>query len=222
MSSIVPYAVPWSRTGLDVGGLPSRAPDREAPTGAAPRLAGPPHQRRRAQQGDGRARGAQRRSRPCGPAAARRPCAARRPPPAARRAPPRWSTAAASPASCSRLPLTTQGYIVYARSPAGDGVRPIRCSRAAAPSATADGSSMRRIPLSSSTSSCSSQPSQPTASSPSTFSSAAYSSALNRSSTWQNCQAGRDPGDDQQPRATRSSGSARCRCRRPGRRAAPR
>ncbi len=49
------------------------------------------------------------------------------------------------------------------------------------------------MPLSSSTSSCSSQPSQPTASSPSAFSSTAYSSAVHRSSTWQNCQAGRDP-----------------------------
>lgn len=97
------------------------------------------------------------------------------------------------PASCSRLPLTTQGYIVYARSPAGDGVSPMRCSRAAAPSATADGSSIRRMPLSSSTSSCSSHPSHPTVSSPSTFSRTAYSSALHRSSTWQNCQAGRDP-----------------------------
>ncbi len=52
---------------------------------------------------------------------------------------------------------------------------------------------MRRMPLSSSTSSCSSHPSQPTASSPSTFSRAAYSRALTRSSTWQNCQVGRDP-----------------------------
>lgn len=52
---------------------------------------------------------------------------------------------------------------------------------------------MRRMPESSSTSSCSSQPSQPTANSPSTFSRAAYSRALTRSSTWQNCQVGRDP-----------------------------
>ncbi|CAM5453018.1 hypothetical protein STENM327S_00522 [Streptomyces tendae] len=52
---------------------------------------------------------------------------------------------------------------------------------------------MRRMPLSSSTSSCSSQPSHPTASSPSAFSRTAYSRALHRSSTWQNCQAGREP-----------------------------
>ena len=72
-------------------------------------------------------------SRPCGRAGARPRCAARRPRPAARRAPPRWSRRGRQPASCSRLPLTTHGYIVYARSPAGDGVRPSRCSRAAAP-----------------------------------------------------------------------------------------
>ena len=143
------------------------------------------------------------------------------PPRAAPRGPPRSSTAAASPPSCSRLPLTTHGCIVYARSPAGDGVRPSRCSREAAPSATAEGSSIRRMPDSSSTSSCSSQPSQPTANSPSTFSSAAYSRALpgpprGRTARW--------AGSRRRPAAavTRSSGSGRCPCRRRGPRGARR
>ena len=52
----------------------------------------------------------------------------------------------------------------------------------------------------SSTSSCSSQPSQPTANSPSTFSRAAYSRALHKSSTWQNCQVGPGSGNHQEAR----------------------
>ena len=62
---------------------------------------------------------------------------------------------------------TTQGYTTYRRSIAGAGVTPTRCSRCAVPNVSLAGSSILFSPLSSSTSSCSSQPSQPTAKSPS-------------------------------------------------------
>jgi len=76
---------------------------------------------------------------------------------------------------------------------AGAGVTPTRCSRCAVPNVSLAGSSMLFSPLIRSTSSCSSQPSQPTAKSPSIPPLTVSSSAETRSSTWQNCQRGAQP-----------------------------
>jgi ABC-type spermidine/putrescine transport system permease subunit II len=58
------------------------------------------------------------------------------------------SYAARQPAARSRSEDTAHGYTTYARSLAGAGNRPTRCSRCAVPIASAAGSSIRRIPLS--------------------------------------------------------------------------
>ena len=109
------------------------------------------------------------------------------------------------PAARSRLLDTTQGCTTYCRSLAGAGMMPSRCRRSAVPKASAAGSSMRRSPETSSTSSCSIQPSQPTVATPVTCSEAASSSAVSRSSTWQNCQRG------WLSRTTSSRGASKCR-----------
>ena len=89
-----------------------------------------------------------------------------------------------------RVDGTTQGCMTYCSSLAGAGLSPSRCSRSAVPMATEAGSSMRRRPESVSTASCSSQPSQATVTTSPTELVAASTSAVTRSSTWQNCQRG--------------------------------
>ena len=87
---------------------------------------------------------------------------------------------------------------------AGAGVTPTRCSRCAVPNVRRAGSSMLFSPLICSTSSCSSQPSQPTAKSAVISPRTVNSSAETRSSTWQNCQRGA------QPFTVSSRGASKC------------
>ena len=104
----------------------------------------------------------------------------------------RLSCAGSQPAARSRVDGTTHGSAVNASSLAGAGVMPSRCRRSAVPYAMRAGSSMRRSPVTSSTSSWVRKPSLATVTAPSTAPTAASSSADTRSSTWQNCQCGRE------------------------------